>query len=341
MDIEKMYDDIKKKINETSNLEENNYMQQLLKQDKMYYSQLNETINIYPSAKISETDTAYTSQLSKLNGITKTIKSQQTTIQDKIIKNSRMLKHSDTEIKNLKKMYSNLEKNDGNMEELDLTSRRLLNDYVKIYSTQRIMIMIKGIIVFFLSYLLFSDAMKHPELRMYIVLWGICIILLFVISYFRYKWATSTTLPTSATKQPAPPITQNDITPTFSDGSKTECTSDAMTSEPVPCNKTQYGCCPDNMTISNSIGSNCNNKSTRPPLCSRTQYGCCPDGHTVSNADRSNCVGSCAYTEFGCCPNGVTISNADRSNCNVPLCSSTKYGCCPNGTTRNQIGSNC
>ena len=40
--------------------------------------------------------------------------------------------------------------NDGNMEELDLTSQRLLNDYVDIYSTKRIMIMIKGIIVFFL-----------------------------------------------------------------------------------------------------------------------------------------------------------------------------------------------
>ena len=340
MDIEKMYNDTKKKINETSNLEENTYMQQLLKQDKLYYTQLNETIKIYPSSKIADTDSAYTTQLSKLNGISKTIKSLQSTIQNKVIQNNRTLKHNDTEIKNLKKMYSNLEKNDGNMEELDLTSQRLLNDYVDIYSTQRIMIMIKGIIVCFLSYLLFSDAMKHPELRMYIVLWGICIILLFVISYFRYKWATSTSLPTSATKQPAPPITANDITQPFSDNFKTECPT-AMTPEPAPCNQSQYGCCPDNITISNSIGSNCNNKSSRPPVCSKTQYGCCPDGHSVSNADRSNCVGSCASTEFGCCPNGVTISNQDRSNCNVPICSSTKYGCCPNGTTRNQIGSNC
>jgi hypothetical protein len=345
MDIEKMYNDTKKKINQTSILEENTYMQQLLKQDKLYYTQLYETIQIYPSSKLSDTNTAYTTELSKLNGISKTIKTLHTTIQNKVIQNDRIFKQTDTEIKNLKKMYSNLEKNDGNIEELDLTSQRLLNDYVNIYSTKRIMIMIKGIIVFFLSYLLFSDAMKHPELRIYIVLWGICIILLFVISYFRYKWATSTSLPTSATKQPAPPITANDITPPFSDGSKNADGSCKMATEPLTevssCNQSQYGCCPDNMTISNSIGSNCNNKSTRPPLCSRTQYGCCPDGHTVSNADRSNCVGSCAYTEFGCCPNGVTISNTDRSNCNVPICTSTKYGCCPNGTTRNQIGSNC
>ena len=346
MDIEKMYNDTKKKLNQTSNLEENTYMQQLLKQDKLYYIQLHESIAIYPSSKLADTNTAYTTQLSKLNGISKTIKSLHTTIQNKVIQNQRTFKQSDTEIKNLKKMYSNLEKNDGNMEELDLTSQRLLNDYVNIYYTQRIMIMIKGIIVFLLSYLLFSDAMTHPELRIYIVLWGICIILLFVISYFRYKWATSTTFPTSATKQPAPPITASDITPTFADSlTKNADGSCKMATEPltdpVPCNQSQYGCCPDNMTLSNSNGSNCNNKITPPPLCSRTQYGCCPDGHSVSNEDRSNCAGSCAYTEFGCCPNGVTISNEDRSNCNVPICSSTKYGCCPNGTTRNQIGSNC
>jgi hypothetical protein len=375
MDIEKMYNDTKKRLNETSDLEENNYMKQLLRQDKLYYKQLDEVIETFPSSKISSTNTVYTTHLSALNGITKSIKNLDATLHDKVLQGNRKLEQSNKEIKNLKKMSINLDKNNGNIEDLDLTSKRLLNDYINIYDTNRLMIWIKGIIVFFLSYILFSDAMKHPELRIYIVLWGICIILLFVISYLRNQWATSTSLPKSATSQPESSsktcgdtsmscsTIQYGCCPdgvTVSDKNKLNCGCANSTygccpdgsnknqdgtcttlSDPVPCNQTQYGCCSDNTTISNSTGSNCRNKSSQPPLCSRTQYGCCPDGNTVSNADRSNCVGSCAFSEFGCCPNGVTISNKDRSNCNVPICTSSKYGCCPNGTTRNQVGSNC
>jgi len=376
MDIEKMYNDTRKKINQLSNLEENNYMHQLLKQDKLYYKQLNTTIEIYPSSQLSETDSAYTTQLSTLNGISKTINILHETVQEQVLQNDRHLKQSNKEIQNLKRMSSNLDKNNGNIDELDLSSKRLLNDNINLYNTNRILIWIKGIIVIFLSYILFSDAIKHPEIRKYILLWGICIIVLFVISYFRTKWATSTSLPQSATSSPETPITcdvpslsctdtQYGCCPdgiTASDENKLNCgckqstygccpdgsnknedgsCASTLTSDPVPCNQSPYGCCPDNNTISNSSGSNCNNKSSRPPLCSTTQYGCCPDGNTVSNADRSNCVGSCAYSVYGCCPNGVTISNKDRSNCIVPICSSSRYGCCPNGTTRNQIGSNC
>ena len=56
MDIEKMYNDVKNKINETTNLEENTYMQQLLKQDKLYYTQLDSVIQSYPISKLSDTD---------------------------------------------------------------------------------------------------------------------------------------------------------------------------------------------------------------------------------------------------------------------------------------------
>ena len=370
MDIEKMYNDTKKQI---SNLEEN-YMKQLLKQDNLYYKQLNKVIEIYPSSQLSETDTEYTTQLSSLNGISKTIDTLHSTLQDNVQKNDRNLKQSNKEITNLKKMSSNLDTNE-NIDELDLTSKRLLNDNINIYSTNRQMIWIKGILVAFLSYILFSDAMKHPELKIYIILWVICLLILFVISYFINKWKTSTRLPTSATSGPVeasstcsvPTLscnnTQYGCCPdgvTASDENKLNCgcaqstygccpdgsnkTADGCvlaSINPVPCNQTTYGCCLDNVTISNSTGSNCNNKSTQPPTCSTTQYGCCPDGSTTSNSDRSNCVGSCAFSEFGCCPNGVTISNKDRSNCIVPMCSSSKYGCCPNGTTRNKIGSNC
>jgi hypothetical protein len=374
MNIEKMYDDIKQKLNQPSNLEENTYVEQLLKQDKLYYIQLREVIQLYPFSKLNETDTKYTSALSILNGYSKNIQTIHTSIRDKVKRFDSSLQQSEKEIKNLRQMSSNLEKNNGDIEQLDLTSQRLLTDYLNVYSNQRLMIWIKGIIVCFLTYILFTDAMKHTELILYVVLWGICIILLYILSYLRYKWATSTSLPTSATSSPTTdtaPMSCNDTTygccpdgVTVSDENKLNCGCakstygccpdgsnknedgsctplNAMSVEPIPCNRTQYGCCPDNSTISNSTGSNCSNKTTRPPLCSRTQYGCCPDGHSVSNVDRSNCVGSCAYSKFGCCPNGVTISNKDRSNCNVPICTSTKYGCCPNGNPRNQIGSNC
>lgn len=375
MDIEKMYDDTQKKINQTSNLEENTYMKQLLKQDKLYYSLLNDVITLYPISKVKNTPNAttnYTTKLSVLNGISKTIQTITTTIEDKVTIGDASLKESQQETKNLKQMIVNLEKNNGNLEDLDLTSKRMLNDYITLYSTQRYVIWIKGLIVVFLLYILFSDAIKHPELRIYVFGWMICIVMLFILQYLKTLMATKTNMPTGASSSAVinvnPLSCSNTEYGCCPDGKTTKnkngmncsciktkygCCPDGTDKpedgncstltgiEPIPCNQTEYGCCPDNKTISNSYGSNCGTNRTRPPLCSNTQYGCCPDGHSISNVDRSNCVGSCASSLYGCCPNGVTISNKDRSNCNVPICSSTKYGCCPNGTSRNQTGSNC
>jgi len=378
MDIEKMYNDTEQKMKQLTNLEENTFMKQIFKEDKLYYAQLIKVIQLYPSSKMTESGIIYTTKLGVLNGHTKNIQTINSTIEDRIKRFENSLKDSDREIKNLREMLSNLEKSNGNLEELDLTSRRLLNDYINIYAIQRWMLWIKVMVVGFLSYMLFSDAMKHRELIIYVILWGVCIILLYVISYFRYKWSTNISLPTSATSAPMDPLTcPGNVTMKCSDtiygccpdgitvsdknklncgcakstygccpdgSNKNEdgsCLPNTKTTNPLPCNRSQYGCCPDNTTLSNATGSNCGNSGSKPPLCSRTQYGCCPDGNTISNVDRSNCVGSCARSEFGCCPNGVTISNKDRSNCIVPICTSTKYGCCPNGNPRNKIGSNC
>ena len=256
---------------------------------------------------------------------------------------------------------------------MDLTSRRLLNDYVNIYSTQRIMVWIKGIILLYLVYKLVAAAVNYKEIWVYVLLWFVGMIVLYVLNYVYYIWNNSVTLPDGATTNSvdtnAVPLTcQNSefgCCPdgvTVSDKNKLNCgcakspygccpdgsiknadgTCTPYNPNPLPCNQTEYGCCPDNTTISNATGTNCRiNDNDLPPLCSRTQYGCCPDGNTISNVDRSNCPGSCAFSEYGCCPNGITISNKDRSNCIVPMCTSTKYGCCPHGNPRNQTGSNC
>jgi hypothetical protein len=375
-EIEKMRKDVERNINQTINLEENTYMTQLLNQDSIYYSKLNDLINFYPLYKLNNTpsnQTKYGSQLSIVNGVTQTIKTIISSIQTKIETSTQSLQATDREIKNLNETYNNLNRYDGDYKQLDLTSKRLLKDYVNIYSTQRIMVWIKGIILLFLVYKLVSAAVKYEQIWLYVMLWFVGMIILYVLNYVYYVWNSSVTLPEGATINSVDPNavpltcqnTEFGCCPdgvTVSNKTKTNCgcaksafgccpdgsnknsdgTCTPYNPNPLPCNQTEYGCCPDNTTISDATGSNCRNRPiNEPPLCSRTQYGCCPDGGTISNVDRSNCPGSCSFSEFGCCPNGVTISNRDRSNCIVPMCTSTKYGCCPNGNPRNKTGTNC
>jgi len=375
MDIEKMYEDTKRKIKQTTVLEENTFTKDLLKQDRSYYKMLNNLIQFYPIAKTEdspENHTTYATKLSELNGISKMIQTLTKSIQGKVELFDTNLKQSNRDITNLKEMYSNLATNNGDLEQLDMTSKRLLKDYVRIYSTQRILVWVKSIIMLYLLYRLVTAAMKYTQIWTYVFLWVVGIILLFVVNYFYIKWQNTISLPDSATLDNDTKISAmscqdseygccpDGITPSVKNKLNCGCAESTYGCCPdganknedgscapfsnlpsIPCNQSAYGCCPDRMTISNSTGSNCSSKRIKPPLCARTQYGCCPDGNTKSNVDRSNCVGSCAGSEFGCCPDGVTISNEDRSNCNVPNCASTRHGCCQNGTARNINGSNC
>jgi len=361
MDIDKMYKETQQKIKQASNLEENTYSDQLLKQDAIYYTLLNELISFYPTYKVDDTEknrSIYSQKLSNLNGISSNIQKIHTLIKTKIQVFSASLTSVQIEIEGLKEMLSNLKKNNGDLEELDLTSKRLLNDYTNVYTNQYIMVWLKGILVSFLLYKLFSDAFKYPEIQKYIYLWGICLVILFIIQYLIYTWNNNVSMPDSMAQNNGntntTSMTCNDTEfgccpdgTTVSTKDNANCPaaivpqSTGVNRAIIPCNQSTYGCCPDNMTISNITGSNCSGSTTKPPLCSRSQYGCCPDGNSVRNVDGSNCTGGCSYSLYGCCPNGVTISNADHSNCNVPSCASTRFGCCPNGTTKNQTGSNC
>jgi len=376
-----MYKDIQQKIKNTSSLEENTFTDKLLKQDKLYYTFLNDLIQYYPVNKTQDTiqtNNTYAIKLSTINGTSKTIDNIIENINEKINTLKNKITQSKQTINNLKKINNNLIENAGDLNNLDITSKKLLSDYFTDYSISRQMFWIKIIIVLFLLYQLFSSEDNvHDEnfKTRYMIIWVVTMIALFIYSYAKYVWANYSSMPKGGIKgasESTSPLTCSDSeygccpdNVTAANKNKLNCgcnesmygccpdgsnrnedgsctsASNMMSASERPCNKTPFGCCPDNVTISNPMGSNCSKMGVKPPLCSRTQYGCCPDGHTVSNVDRSNCVGSCAFSEFGCCPNGVTISNKDRSNCNIPSCATSKYGCCPNGTISNKTKSNC
>ena len=375
MDIEKLYEETQQKMNQNYDLEENNFLTQILSQDNAYYSTLKDVIQFYPTYKVEDTATStteYTTKLSKLNGISENIKTITASIKDKIEIFDSSLKKSGREIENLKKIEHNLENYNGDFDNLDLTSQRLLKDYVNIYTTNRIMVFIKTVVIFYLLYKLIAAAVIFVEIRKYIFMWCVCLGLLFILNYLMYQWQTNVAMPASMVSNGV--INSNN--PLSCSNTEFGCCPDGITAsskdktncgcaestygccadgtdknedgsctfskiDPIPCNESEFGCCKDGITHSNEDGSNCTAAKFHSPLCARSQYGCCPDGNTKSNADRSNCIGSCTEGDYGCCPDGVTISNRFRSNCNLPDCASSAYGCCPNGKPRNKIGSNC
>lgn len=381
MNIEKMYKDTQQKIKNATNLEENTFTEKLLKQDKLYYKFLNDLIAYYPINKSENsvaTNNMYAIKLSTINGVSKQIDNIVNLLNEKIGILKNKIKQS-SNIEDLKKIHHNLTENAGNLNNLDITSKKLLTDYLNDYNITRQMFWIKLLIVLLLTYELFSTEENiHDEnfKTTYMIIWGVTMVALFIFSYAKYVWSNYTTLPKSASAkavESTTPLTcstskygccPDNITTADKnklncgckeslygccpDGSnKTadgSCTSETLimsAKSPVTCHQSEYGCCPDNITLSNSTGSNCTKITTRPPLCGRSQYGCCPDGNTISNVDRSNCPGSCAFSKHGCCPNGITISNEDRSNCVLPNCASSRYGCCPNGSNSNKTRSNC
>ncbi|CDW53015.1 protein mig c; protein mig b; protein mig a [Trichuris trichiura] len=75
---------------------------------------------------------------------------------------------------------------------------------------------------------------------------------------------------------------------------------------PVPCNETEFGCCPDNVT--NATGyylEGCSN-------CSLSEFGCCPDNMTEAGGPYLANCSNCSFTEFGCCPDNMTAANGEN-----------------------------
>jgi len=338
MDIEKMYEDTKKKMAQHSSLEENKFMRMIKKQDKIFLKTLQELTEYYSHNKIedtSATNLAYSNKLSALNGTTNKLKGIQENITEKIKLYDVSMKNDQKEIDNLKQMHTNLSSY-TDLEHLDASSKRMLKDYISTYSNQYVMFWIKLTLCAYFMYELIKDAIEPTSAShyTYIRMWVVIMILLYIFDIIKSKMQSVVMPPAANASGVAPVDCSSNVVPMTD--------PDALKSSSSPtCYTSDYGCCPDGVTQSNRNGTNCNAMTVKPNACATTQYGCCPDGTTVSISDGSNCIKGCSNTEFGCCPNGVTISNKDRSNCDVPSCVGTKYGCCPNGMASNQNRSNC
>jgi hypothetical protein len=160
MDIEKIYEDTKKKMAQHSSLEENKFMVMIKKQDKMFLKTLKELVAYYPHNKVEDTtatNSKYSTLLSSLNGITNNLKTIHQNITEKIKIYGVNMEHDQKDINNLKKMYANLSSY-TDLEHLDASSKRMLKDYISTYSTQYTMFWIKLIIFLFFMYQLIQDA---------------------------------------------------------------------------------------------------------------------------------------------------------------------------------------
>jgi hypothetical protein len=152
-----------------------------------YVEQLNKTMKEYPSFQL-ETENKYSDELSKLNGITKNIQSLQTVVDEKTVEVDRLIEQGDVDIRKSKKIYRNLS-NYTSYEELDITSRRLLNDAKQEYTKEKIVFYIKAIVILFLCYLLYQRIKLRSWIETIGVI-GISIVLFLIATIYRYYTAT-------------------------------------------------------------------------------------------------------------------------------------------------------
>lgn len=150
------------------------YNKKKYKLHQLYLQQLDKTMKQYPPYKVGETNT-YTTELSLLNGISKQIGELHKTIQTNLDRKTRTIQQSDTVIRQIKKIETNLT-NFTSMDELDVTSKQMLADSQQEYNDKKKLFFIKlAVFILIVSYLIYRQN--------YIVL-GVCILLAFIISFF-------------------------------------------------------------------------------------------------------------------------------------------------------------
>jgi hypothetical protein len=153
-----------------------------------YVDQLNKTMKEYPSFQMG-TENKYADELSKLNGITKNLQSLQTVVSDKTTEVDRLIQQGDSDIRKSKKIYRNLS-NYTTYEELDITSKRLLNDAKQEYTKEKIVFYIKAVVILLLCYLLYQRIKLRSWIETIGVL-GITILLFLIATIYRFYTSTN------------------------------------------------------------------------------------------------------------------------------------------------------
>ncbi|KAK6107830.1 Kunitz/Bovine pancreatic trypsin inhibitor domain family protein [Brugia pahangi] len=99
------------------------------------------------------------------------------------------------------------------------------------------------------------------------------------------------------------------------------------------CNETKFGCCPDEVTLARGS----NYEGCGEPTCAASLYGCCKDRKTIAFGPHyAGCERSsfpCELSTYGCCPDGETAALGRNGTGCSENCLTTKFGCCPDGKT--------
>ncbi|XP_069360607.1 papilin isoform X3 [Maniola hyperantus] len=102
------------------------------------------------------------------------------------------------------------------------------------------------------------------------------------------------------------------------------------------CQKSKFGCCPDNKTrATGPFDEGCPN----PETCHESKFGCCPDGVSPANGPHNKgCeIAPCNQTLYGCCKsdNITAAEGNDQEGCPPPppACKSSEFGCCEDEET--------
>jgi hypothetical protein len=179
--MEKMYDAVQRKIKSLTIQEPNPYFERKMRLHKKYMVQLDKVVQAYPGYKAGISND-YDHQLSLLNGITKQIGALQKEVKEKTQRFERSVDMGDIDIQKLKKVEANL-KTFTSMDDLDLTSKRMLEDHTVQYNQQKLLFWIKLGIIVVLSIELIRKA-KYRQLGLLI---GVTLLLsLLYLGYLKY-----------------------------------------------------------------------------------------------------------------------------------------------------------
>jgi hypothetical protein len=179
--MEDMYKEVQRKIQSLTTQEPNPYFDRKLELNQKYIAQLDKVIQAYPAYKAGIPND-YDHQLSLLNGITKKIDLLQKEVKEKTLRFERSVDMGDLEIEKLKKVEINLKKFTS-FDELDLTSKRMLEDHLSQYENQKWLFWLKfGVVVVLLIDLLYKKNYKQCGIWL-----GITFLLsVLYIGYLRY-----------------------------------------------------------------------------------------------------------------------------------------------------------